>query len=220
MDKAKNQTLYTIGEEIANAVTHGLGAGLSIAGLVILVVFSAILGDPWRVVSFAIYGGTLITLYLASTLYHGIQHPGAKRILQTIDHASIYLLIAGTYTPILLISLRGAWGWTLLILVWGLAAIGILYQVLSSNSKGKFGLITYLLMGWLALVAMRELIINVPPVGLGLLVAGGLFYTVGTLFYVWHKLPYNHAIWHLFVLAGSTSHFFAMLFHILPDRQI
>ncbi len=219
MDK-KNQILYTIGEEIANAVTHGLGAGLSIAGLVILVVFSAILGDPWRVVSFAIYGGTMIALYLASTLYHGIQHPGAKRILQTIDHASIYLLIAGTYTPILLISLRGAWGWTLLGLVWGLALFGILFQVMSSNSKGKLGLITYLLMGWLCLVAMRELIINVPPGGLGLLVAGGLFYTVGTLFYVWHKLPYNHAIWHLFVLAGSASHFFAMLFHILPEQQI
>lgn len=220
MENKKDQILYTIGEEIANAVTHGLGAGLSIAGLVILVIFSVILGDPWRVTSFAIYGGTMIALYLASTLYHGIQHPGAKRILQTIDHASIYLLIAGTYTPILLISLRGAWGWTLLGLIWGLALIGILFQVMSSNSKGKLGLITYLAMGWLSLVAMRELIIHVPPGGLGLLVVGGLFYTVGTLFYVWHKLPYNHAIWHLFVLAGSTSHFFAMLFHILPEQQI
>ncbi len=220
MDNKKNKIPYTIGEEIANAVTHGVGAGLSIAGLVILVIFSAILGDPWRVTSFAIYGSTMIALYLASTLYHGIQHPGAKRILQTVDHASIYLLIAGTYTPILLISLRGAWGWTLLGLVWGLAAIGIIFQVTSSKSKGKLGLLTYLAMGWLCLVAMRELIINVPPGGLGWLVAGGLFYTVGTLFYVWRKLPYNHAIWHLFVLAGSTSHFFAMLFHILPEQQI
>ena len=216
-DRHNPHRFYTLGEEIANALTHGFGAALGVAGLVLLVVFSALLGDPWRVVSFAVYGTTLIVLYLSSTLYHSVQHAGAKRILQTVDHAAIYLLIAGTYTPILLISLRGPWGWTLLALIWGLAVLGVLYQFLAANSKGKFGLVTYLLMGWLCVVAMHQMIINIPAGGVYWLVAGGLFYTVGTIFYGWHRLPYNHAIWHLFVLAGSISHFFAMLLHVLPE---
>ncbi|MFC1481557.1 hemolysin III family protein [Candidatus Neomarinimicrobiota bacterium] len=215
-DSHKSKRLYTLGEEIANAVIHGLGAALSVVGMIMLVLYSARLGDTVRVVSFAIFGTTLIALYLSSTLYHSIQHAGAKRILREIDHATIYLLIAGSYTPILLIPLRGPWGWTLLPLIWGLAILGIIYQIFSTKSKGKFGLVTYLLMGWLCVVALHQMIINIPAGGLYWLFAGGLFYSVGTIFYGWHKLLYHHAIWHLFVLAGSASHFISMWLYVLP----
>lgn len=207
---------YSLGEEIANSLSHGIGAALGIAGLVILVVLAARQGDPWRVVSFAIYGSTLIILFMVSALYHGIQHPGAKSILQRFDHASIYLLIAGTYTPIMLVSMRGAWGWSLLGVIWSIAAMGTGYEIFSARKKGNISVIAYMLMGWLVIVALRQLLISVSPGGLAWLVAGGLFYTAGVIFYGWHKLPYNHAIWHLFVLGGSICHFFAMLFYILP----
>lgn len=214
--KSQPKKAYSLGEEIANSLSHGIGAALGIAGMVILVVLAALQGDPWRVVSFAIYGSTLIILFLASTLYHGIQHPGAKSILQRIDHASIYLLIAGTYTPILLVSMRGAWGWSLFGVIWGIAALGTGYEILSSRRIGKVSLIAYLVMGWLCVIALRQLLDSLSPGGLAWLAAGGLLYTAGVVFYIWHKLPYNHAIWHLFVLGGSICHFFAMLFHILP----
>ena len=206
----------SFGEEVANSLSHGIGAALGIAALVILVVFAALQGDPWRVVSFAIYGSTLIILFMASTLYHGIQHPGAKSILERFDHAGIYLLIAGTYTPILLVSMRGAWGWSLFGVIWGIAALGAGYEISSARKKGKFSVIAYILMGWLCVIALRQLLISVSPGGLAWLAAGGLLYTAGVIFYVWHKLPYNHAIWHLFVLGGSICHFFAMLFYVLP----
>ncbi len=207
---------FTFGEEIANSLTHGLGAALSVAGLVVLVVLAAVHGDVWRVVSFSIYGGTLVSLYLVSTLYHGIKHPRAKGVLQIIDHAAIYLLIAGTYTPFLLVSLRGTWGWTLLGIIWGLALLGMGFQSIFVRRQGKLSIMTYILMGWLCVVALREMLVSIPPGGLIWLAVGGVLYTVGVLFYVWHRLPYNHAIWHLFVLAGSTSHFLAVLFYVLP----
>lgn len=208
---------YTLGEELANSLTHGFGTVLGVAGLVVLVVLAALHGDAWRVVSFSIYGGTLISLYLVSTLYHGIQHPRVKSVLQIIDHATIYLLIAGTYTPFLLVNLRGAWGWTLLSIIWGLALLGMGFQSLFIRRQGKLSIMTYILMGWLCVIALREMLVSIHPGGLIWLAVGGVLYTMGVLFYVWHRLPYNHAIWHLFVLAGSTSHFFAILFYVLPE---
>lgn len=207
---------HSFGEELANSISHGIGAALAIAGLVILVVFAALQGDPWRVVSFAVYGTTLIILFTASTLYHSIQHSGAKKILQRIDHASIYLLIAGTYTPILLVSMRGAWGWSLFGAIWGIAAWGTGYEIFSERRRGKLSVIAYLLMGWLCVIALRQLLVSVSPGGLAWLAAGGLFYSVGIIFYIWDSLTYSHAIWHLFVLGGSVCHYFAMLFHVLP----
>jgi hemolysin III len=207
---------YTLGEEIANSLIHAFGTALSVAGLAVLVVLAAIHGDAWRVVSFSIYGSTLVILYLASTLYHGVQHPRLKAILQIVDHTSIYLLIAGTYTPFLLVSLRGAWGWTLLGVIWGLALIGIGFQTVFVRRQGKVSIMTYILMGWLCVIALREMLINIPTGGLIWLAVGGVLYTMGVLFYVWHKLPYNHAIWHLFVLGGSTAHFLAVLLYVLP----
>jgi hemolysin III len=215
-DTSQNHKLYTIGEEIANGITHGVGAGLSIAGLTVLVVLAAIYGDVWRVVSFSIYGSTLIILYLASTLYHSFQHPQAKRILRIIDHASIYLLIAGTYTPFLLVSMRGAWGWTLLVLIWGLALLGVGFKALFADRFQKLSLLAYIFMGWLSVVVLKEALVSIPTGGVLLVAIGGVVYTVGVIFYVWKKLPYSHAIWHVFVLGGSMCHYFAVLFYLLP----
>ncbi len=211
-----SQTKPNLGEEIANSITHGIGAGLSVAGLTLLVVFASIYGDVWRVVSFSIYGSTLILLYLASTLYHSFQNPRVKRVFKIIDHAAIYLLIAGTYTPILLVNMRGAWGWTLFVVIWGLTLAGIVLKIFFIHRFKKLSTVIYVLMGWLCIVAIKEMIATIPPGGLAWLIAGGITYTLGVIFYVWHKLPYNHAIWHLFVLGGSICHFFAILFYVLP----
>ncbi|VAW31637.1 FIG01964566: Predicted membrane protein, hemolysin III homolog [hydrothermal vent metagenome] len=217
--QSTNRVRYTIGEEIANSITHGVGAALSIAGLTLLVVLAAIYGDVWRVVSFSIYGSSLILLYLASTLYHSIQHHKVKRILRIFDHAAIYLLIAGTYTPFTLVSMRGAWGWSLFGVVWGLALMGIAFKTLFIGRYEKIATAAYVLMGWLVIVAFKQMLLVVPPGGIVWLVIGGVAYTLGVIFYAWDKLPYNHAIWHLFVLAGSISHFFAILFYVLPVQQ-
>lgn len=201
---------YTLGEEIANSVTHGIGVALAVAGLTTLVILAAIYGDTWRVVSFTIYGISLIILYLASTLYHSVQHPKAKSILRRLDHTSIYVLIAGTYTPFLLIGVRGTMGYTLLAIVWSMAVAGILWKIFFLGRFEVLATIMYLLMGWMGVLAFRQLLINVPPAGVTMLFAGGIVYTVGVIFYAWEKLPYNHAIWHVFVLGGSICHFFAI----------
>ena len=223
MDKAKklatNVMGYTVGEEIANSVTHGIGAALSVAGLTLLVVLAAIYGDVWRVVSFSIYGSSLVLLYLASTLYHSIQAPKVKRILRIFDHSAIYLLIAGTYTPFTLVSMRGPWGWTMFSVVWGLALLGIAFKTVFIGRYEKWATVAYVLMGWLVVIAFKEMLVTIPPGGIVWLVIGGVVYTLGVLFYAWQKLPYNHAIWHLFVLGGSICHFFAILFHVLPVQQ-
>ena len=216
-NESRPRRLYTVGEELANILSHGLGAALSVAGLVVLVVLAFRLGDPWRVTSFAIYGSTLIILYLASTLYHSVQDHRVKGVLRTIDHAGIYLLIAGTYTPILLVSMRGAWGWTLLGVIWGLALMGVVLQSLSFQRLRRVELFVYLMMGWLCVIAWREMFASISIGGLIWIAVGGLLYTIGVIFYAWHKLPYHHAVWHIFVLAGSVSHFFAMLLHVLPE---
>ncbi|XDD53292.1 hemolysin III family protein [Leptospira sp. WS4.C2] len=209
---------YSIGHEIANAVTHGIGGGLSIAGLSILLTMAVLYGDVWHIVSSAIYGATLILLYLASTLYHGIYHSATKRIFKVIDHASIYLLIAGTYTPFTLVSLRehSEWGWTLFLVVWILAFAGVLLLLLFPGKYSGARVVVYILMGWLAIFVVKDIRTAIGIGGISWLVAGGLSYTVGVIFYLWDRLPFNHAIWHLFVLSGSLCHFFAILFYVLP----
>ena len=202
-------------EEIANSITHGIGVLLSIAALVILIVVAQRYGHtPWHVVGFAIFGSMLILLYLASTLYHAIQHPGAKKVFKRIDHAAIYLLIAGTYTPFLFTNLKGPWGWTLFGIIWGLAVIGVVFKAISAGKYDRISLLVYILMGWLVIVAIKPMLQSVPVISLIWLVIGGVAYTAGTIFYAWERLPFNHAIWHMFVLAGSTAHFFSVLYSI------
>jgi len=208
---------YGRGEEIANTITHGLGTALSVAGLIVLVVRASRYGDIWHLVSFSIYGSSLTILYLASTLYHGCRNPRAKHILRIVDHASIRLLIAGTYTPFLLVSLRGPWGWTLLAIIWGLALLGMAFDILLPGRFRKLTTLSYMLMGWLSIVGLRQLLISVPLGGVVWVAAGGLLYTLGVVFYAWRSLPYNHAAWHLFVLAGSICHYVAVLFYLLPS---
>lgn len=203
-------------EEIFNAVTHGIGTLLAVAGLVLLVVFAYFFGDTWHVVSFSIYGTTLVLLYLASTLYHSFTNERVKHVFKIIDHSAIYLLIAGTYTPFTLIPLHGTLGWTLFGVVWSCAAIGITFQIFFVKRFKLLSTICYVVMGWFIVIAIRPLVATIAAPGIWLLIAGGLFYTVGSIFYLWRKLPYNHAIWHLFVLAGSISHFFAVLYYVLP----
>lgn len=205
-------------EEIVNSLTHGLGAVLSLIGLIVMVVMAAQRGDAWQIVSFSIFGTSLFVLYLASTLYHSAStrdqnrsRPLARRFLKTFDHSAIYLLIAGSYTPFVLVTLRGAWGWSIFGVVWGIAIAGILLKCLFIERFHKASLILYLLMGWLCVVAGKQLLANLSRFSLLLLVFGGLSYTIGVVFYVWHKLPYNHAIWHLFVLGGSAFHYFSIL---------
>lgn len=203
-------------EEVWNSITHGIGTALAVAGLTVLVALAAVNGDSWRVVSFSIYGSSLVLLYLASTLYHSIQIPRVKRVLQVLDHAAIYLLIAGSYTPFLLVNMRGALGWTLFGVVWGLALLGIALRVIFVGRFEKLAVVGYVLMGWLMVVGFKEMQLAIPAGGVALIVAGGITYTLGVIFYAWRKLPYNHVIWHLFVMGGSIFHFFAMLFYVLP----
>ncbi len=210
---------YSLREEIAHSATHGLGIVLSIAGLIAMLAVSQRSGDARHIVASIVYGVTLILLYLASTLYHGIPSPSAKRMLKVLDHSAIYLLIAGTYTPFTLISLRGPWGWTLFGLVWGMALLGITLKVAAISRFRWLSIVLYLCMGWLVVVALRPLAEAVAPAGVRLLFLGGLSYTFGVVFYIWRRLPYHHAVWHLFVLAGSVFHFFAVLLYVLPAKS-
>lgn len=207
---------YTLREEIANSVIHGIGAGLSIAALAILVTFAGLFGDPWRVVSFSIYGATLVLLYLASTFYHSFQSPRLKEIFRVLDHSAIFLLIAGTYTPFTLVNLRGVWGWTLFGFIWGLALCGILLEVFFMDRFKALSMTIYVGMGWMVIIAFKPLLSAVPVGGMIWLGVGGLTYTLGVIFYLCKRIPFNHAIWHLFVLGGSVCHFFCILFYVLP----
>lgn len=208
---------YSPAEEIASSVTHGLGIVLSIAGLVALVAIAALEGDRTGVIASVIYGSSLIVLFTASTLYHGIPNAGAKPILRVIDHAAIFLLIAGSYTPYALVTLRGPWGYTLLAIVWALAVLGIALELAGVRRRGVM-VTLYLAMGWVGLVAIEPLSEQLAPGGLWLLFGGGACYTLGVPFYLWKSLPYNHALWHLFVLAGSVLQFIAVLVYVLPSR--
>lgn len=189
---------------------------MSVVGLIILVVLATSYGDVWRIVSFSIYGATLIILYLASTLYHSFRDRKVKKILKILDHSTIFLLIAGTYTPFLLVSLRGVWGWILFGIIWGLAVSGIVFKALFIDRFRKLSVLIYILMGWLCLIAVRQMVAQIPLGGLIGLTAGGVLYTTGVIFYAWRKLKFNHAIWHLFVLGGSICHYFSIFFYLLP----
>jgi len=208
---------YSTGEEIAHSISHGMGLLLSIAGLVLLTVLASLRGGAWHVVSCSIYGSTLVLLYAASTFYHALPCPRPKRIFQLLDHTAIYLLIAGTYTPFTLVNLRGGWGWTLFGLVWGLALAGTLLELLLRRRVKALSLAFYLGMGWLVAIAVKPMLHALAPGGLLLLLLGGLAYSLGVIFYVWRRLPYHHAVWHLFVLAGSVLHFFSVLLYVVPQ---
>lgn len=206
---------YSLGEEIANSVSHGIGAIASAVGLGFLIWLSVQYGDIWHVVSTTIYGISLILLYSASTLYHAIPNPSAKRIFQLIDHSMIFVLIAGTYTPFALVSLRGPWGWSLFAVVWTIAIAGILLETMKKERIKWLSLSLYLGLGWMAIVVIKPMLDMVPTVGLLFLLAGGLSYSLGVVFYVRKQMMYHHAIWHVFVMAGSALHFCAVLFGVV-----
>jgi hemolysin III len=213
---AQPRRTYGVGEEIANAVTHGIGAVLGIVAFTLLVTFAVWNGGTVEIVSAIVYGTTLVLLYTASTLYHSFPWPRVKHIFKLLDHAGIYLLIAGTYTPFTLVTLRGQGGWRLFALVWALAILGITLEAFWAYRPGWLSVLIYLAMGWLALLMMGPLRESLDPVGLRLLVAGGLAYTLGTVFYVMKRLPYTHAVWHVFVLAGSACHVLAVMLAVIP----
>ena len=204
----------TLGEEIANSVIHGIGAALAIAATVLLVVFSVIGGDPWKIVGTSIFGATLIILYLTSTLFHSLVATQAAPLFKTLDHAAIYLLIAGTYTPITLTVLRGPWGWSMFGLIWALAIGGVVFKFIFISRFEFATVIVYILMGWLCLIALGPIVETLSTPMIAWLVIGGFSYTLGVGFYIWKRLPYNHAIWHVFVLGGSISHFVAIMFFL------
>ena len=211
----EDENSYSPAEELANSITHGVGFFIGIAVLVVLVVFSAMRKSTWEVVSCSIYGTTFIMLYLCSTFYHTARNPRTRHLLKVIDHAAIYLLIAGTYTPYALAPLRGALGWTIIGAMWGCALLGVFFKVFFIGRFKAMSLLSYLFMGWFCLVAVKPLYHELTMVGFVLLAAGGLCYSLGTIFYAWKSLPWSHAIWHLFVLAGSLCHFFSILFGIV-----
>lgn len=201
----------TIREEIVNSITHGIGTLISIAALVVLVVFAAIKGNAWHVVSFTIFGSSMILLYLSSTLYHSFQKPKVKNLFARFDHAAIFLLIAGTYTPYMLSSLRGGLGWTFFGIIWGLAISGAVIRSIYLTRFRKLMVAIYVLMGWMFVFALKSIIKITPVDSLVFLFIGGGLYTIGVIFYAWRNLKYGHGIWHLFVLGGSIMHFFAVL---------
>jgi len=205
-------------EEIANAITHGIGLLLSIAGFVVLLVLAALRGTAWHIVACSIYGATLICLYAASTLYHAVISPRVKRALRIFDHSAIYLLISGTYTPFLLVSLRGPWGWSLLGVIWGLALAGVLFKFWFVERFAILSTVVYIAMGWLVVIAAKPVITHLSLTAIIWLLAGGLAYTGGVIFFAAKRIPYSHAIWHLFVLAGSICHYFAVLSTVIPPR--
>ena len=207
---------YTLREEIASSITHGVGVVLAIVGLAVLVAFATLHGDAWHVVGCSIFGAALILCFTTSTLYHSVQVERIKRLLRTLDHTAIFLLIAGTYTPFLLVNLRGPWGWSLFAVIWTLTLLGIVLRLFLKGRLHGLVVSIYVAMGWIVVVAAQPMIERVGTGGLVLLAAGGLAYTAGVAFYKWRRLPYNHAIWHGFVLAGAALHFFAVLFYVIP----
>jgi hemolysin III len=206
---------YTHNEEIANTITHGLGIALSSAGFAVLVVFAALYSTPIAIVSCSIYGISLVLMYSSSTLYHMVRSPRAKRVWRVIDHSAIYLLIAGTYTPFCLIMLKGGWGWTLFGIIWGLALLGIVTKAIYMGRYPIISVLIYIAMGWLVIIAAKPVFAAFHGWGLGLLIAGGIVYTGGILFYALDKMPFNHAVWHLFVLGGSILQYCSLLFFVI-----
>lgn len=197
-------------EELWNAITHGVGVVASLAAGAVLVTLAATSGGAREVVGAAVFAGALLLLYAASTLYHAVPFPAAKARLKVLDHCAIFLLIAGTYTPFVLVPLRGAWGWTLFGLVWGLAALGVAFKLFFTGRFKLVSTLLYLALGWLVVIAWKPMTSALPAATLGWLVAGGIAYSAGTIFYMSRRIPYAHALWHLFVLGGSASHFVAV----------
>jgi len=215
----KDITYYEPKEEKFNVISHAIGLVLSIVGLVLLVVYASIYGSAWHIVSFSIYGASLIVLYLASTFYHYSQSPKLRHRLNIFDHSAIYVLIAGTYTPFTLVVLNGWVGWTIFGVSWGLAIAGIILKLFFTGKYDKISTFAYVLMGWVVIFAIKPLVENLPFEGLMWLLAGGIFYTVGAVLYSIKKLKYNHAIFHIFVLLGSFAHFIAVFFYVLPIKK-
>ncbi len=216
-DASAAQPRYPHGEEVASSVIHGIGILLSIGGLAVLVAFAALYGDARAIVASAVFGTTLVLLYTASTLYHAIPGEMAKRVLRTFDHIAIFLLIAGTYTPFTLLALPGAWSWGLFGAIWSLAIAGSALELGVLKKYRKAAVLLYVAMGWIGVVAIGPLRTHLETGGLVLLFAGGIAYTAGVPFYMARRLPYHHAIWHFFVLAGSILHYLAVLLYVLPD---
>ena len=215
MSWIKPDTLQTKAEEIGNATTHGMGALLSLAALTLLIVFASNQDDDLKLVSGIVFGVSLLLMYLSSTVYHSMTNPRVKHLFRILDHASIYLLIAGSYTPFMLVTLKGPWGWGLFTVVWLLAIAGVLFKVFFVHKYEGLSTIIYLLMGWMSLVVIKPIYQLLPMGGLVCIVVGGLCYTVGVIFFVWERLKFSHVLWHLFVLAGSIFHFFAVLFYVV-----
>lgn len=206
-------------EEIANAITHGIGVVASIAGGAVLITLAALSGDMWQLIGASVFCASLILLYSASTLYHAVRHETARARLQVFDHCAIFVLIAGTYTPFMLISLRGTWGWSLFGVVWGLALAGVVFKLFCTGRFRRLSTAMYIGMGWLALVATGPMLRALPLSTIGWLLAGGSIYTAGTYFYLNRRIPYAHTIWHFFVLGGSICHFIAVLSQVAPGHS-
>ncbi len=217
--KENKLTYYEPKEEKFNVISHAIGLILSVAALVLLVVYSSLKGNAWHIVSFSIYGASLIVLYSASTFYHYVQNPKLRYKLNIFDHSAIYILIAGTYTPFTLVVLKGWVGWTIFGVSWGLALAGIVLKLFFTGKYDKISTFAYVLMGWVVIFAIKPLVQNLPFEGLMWLLAGGIFYTVGAVLYSIKNLKYNHAIFHIFVLLGSFAHFIAVFFYVLPIKK-
>lgn len=202
-------------EDVVCALFQGVSTVLCFGGIATLISLAGVFGDAWQIVSLSVYGATLVVAYLSSTLYHSARHIGRKRIFKLVDHATIHLLIAGTYTPFALVTLQGAWGWSLFGVVWGLSVVGIALKLIYRERYGTVAVALYLAMGWVVLVAIVPLYRNLPPSGLVFFVLGGIVYSVGLIFYFWESMPFNHAVWQMFVFTGSSCFYFVILFHVL-----
>jgi hemolysin III len=203
---------------MANTIISAISTVLAVAGSAVLIRSAVKFGGVWHIISCSVFAGTLILLYTASTLYHGFRHPRTKHVLRVFDHSAIFLLIAGTYTPFVLVNLRGPWGWSLFGVTWGVAMLGIGFGR-KLQRRRIMAVVLYNLMGWVILVAIKPLMAAVAPMGLILLLVGGLAYTIGVGFYAWRRLPHHHAIWHVFVLIGSTAHYLAILYYVVPTKS-
>jgi hemolysin III len=210
-----NYQHQSLREEIANSITHGIGLLLSISGLVLLVVFACLRGDVWHIVSFSIFGVGMIMVYTSSTLFHSFRNVKIKSILNIIDHSAVYLLIAATYTPFTLVTIRGPWGWSIFGVVWAAAIAGIILKIFFIGKYRTLSTLLYVAIGWVLLIAIKPLYASLPTPGFWLLMAGCFTYSIGVIFFLWRKLPFGHSIWHLFVLGGTICHFFAIILYVL-----